>query len=84
MSLQETLRHICNCGTPLKLNEKFCDHCRPIAYAKTKVKAQLRWLNKTAKNGTCYRSINEEFRESCKLRDFIKYHADELQVGDSI
>jgi hypothetical protein len=76
-----SILHVCNCGTPLKSNEKYCDKCRVIGYVKVKVKSQLRWLKETGKDATHYRSINPEFRESCKLRDFVRYHADEIEVG---
>lgn len=82
MSLQDMLRHVCNCGIPLKLNEKYCDKCRPIAYGKVKVKSQKRWLKETGKDTGFYRRTNPEFKASCKLRDFVYWNADKINIGD--
>ncbi len=84
MTFQETLRHVCNCGTALKGNQKYCDRCRPIAYSKVKVKAQLRYLKETGKTAKYYRSVNPEYKAACNLREHVYRKADELQIGDIV
>jgi hypothetical protein len=84
MGIVSTLK-VCKCRKSIvESNEKYCRLCRPIGYRKVKDKAQRRWLKKTGKNATFYRRTNPEFKASCKLRDYVLYHADELQVGDII